>query len=166
MYRLVISKNNTNISCSHRLSTITTADQILVLHQGAVAESGTHEELLAKKGRYAAMWKKQIRAEEAAREAQVLSDRAAQLREESLQRPGSREGLTSEETSENEGESGSGSRTAVPYNNAPGLAGRALSRAAEGIRGASEALRGRPADESYKRRSDESYGSAQPDDNS
>jgi ATP-binding cassette, subfamily B, vacuolar membrane transporter HMT1/ACLQ len=62
------------------------ADQILVLHQGAVAESGTHEELLAMKGRYAVMWNKQIRAEEAARNAQILTDRATQLREESLLR--------------------------------------------------------------------------------
>lgn len=132
----------------------------MVLHQGAVAESGTHEELLAKKGRYAAMWKKQIRAEEAAREAQVLSDRAAQLRQESLQRPGSREGMTSEETSENESESGS--RAVAPHNTSPGIAGRALGRAAEGLRGAAEILHGRP-DESYKRRSGDSSNSVTAD---
>ena len=53
---------------SHRLSTITAADQILCLHAGRVVEAGTHEELLAMKGRYASMWKKQIRAEPAAEE--------------------------------------------------------------------------------------------------
>jgi len=91
------------------------------------------------------MWRKQIRAEEAAREAQALSDRAAQLREESLQRPGSREGMTSEETSENESESGS--HAVASHNPSPG---RALSRAAEGLRGTAEILHGR-GDESYKR---------------
>jgi hypothetical protein len=102
------------------------------------------------------MWRKQIRAEEAAREAQALSDRAAQLREESLQRPGSREGMTSEETSENESESGS--HAVASHNPSPGITGRSLGRAAEGLRGAAEILHGR-GDESYKRRSGESSNS-------
>jgi len=50
--------------CSHRLSTITAANQILCLHEGQAVESGTHDELLAKNGRYAMMWRKQIRAEQ------------------------------------------------------------------------------------------------------
>ena len=48
------------------------------------------------KGRYASMWRKQIRAEQAAEEARVLKDRAEQLRQESTH------GATSADTSDNE----------------------------------------------------------------
>lgn len=75
-----LSRGRTMLVIAHRLSTITTADQILVLHDGQVAESGTHDQLLALKGRYASMWRKQIRAQKAAAEAQVLQDRAQRLR--------------------------------------------------------------------------------------
>lgn len=52
------------ITIAHRLSTIADADQIIVLEAGNIVERGTHEELLAHKGRYAAMWARQS-AEEA-----------------------------------------------------------------------------------------------------
>ncbi|KAL8700256.1 MAG: hypothetical protein Q9201_005553 [Fulgogasparrea decipioides] len=77
-----LSQGRTTLVIAHRLSTITTADQILVLHSGRVVESGTHEQLLADRGRYASMWRKQIRAQKAAEEAKMLSDRAEQLRQE------------------------------------------------------------------------------------
>ena len=77
-----LSQGRTTLVIAHRLSTITTADQIVVLHAGQVVESGTHNELLMLKGRYANMWRKQIRAQKAAEEAKVLSDRAEQLRNE------------------------------------------------------------------------------------
>ena len=77
-----LSKGRTTLVIAHRLSTITTANQILVLHAGQVAERGTHDELLAQKGRYASMWRKQIRAQKAAEEAKVYTDRAEQLRSE------------------------------------------------------------------------------------
>jgi len=45
-------KNRTTIVIAHRLSTIKQADQILVVEAGNIAERGTHDELIAKKGRY------------------------------------------------------------------------------------------------------------------
>ncbi|HJS06319.1 MAG TPA: peptidase domain-containing ABC transporter [Pirellulales bacterium] len=47
--------SKTVILVAHRLSTIREADQIYVLHQGRVAEEGTHRSLVAKGGRYAAL---------------------------------------------------------------------------------------------------------------
>ncbi|MGE4611607.1 MAG: ABC transporter ATP-binding protein/permease [Paracoccaceae bacterium] len=47
------------ITIAHRLSTVVHADKIIVLENGHVTEQGTHEELLAKQGRYASMWARQ-----------------------------------------------------------------------------------------------------------
>ncbi|KAH7092642.1 hypothetical protein FB567DRAFT_242581 [Paraphoma chrysanthemicola] len=78
-----LAQGRTMLIIAHRLSTITHADQILVLHKGKVQERGTHEELLERNGHYAAMWKKQIRAQRAAEQAKVLKDKADRLRRES-----------------------------------------------------------------------------------
>ena len=48
----VLMKDRTSIVIAHRLSTIKKADMILVLENGVVAESGTHKELISKKGVY------------------------------------------------------------------------------------------------------------------
>ncbi|PWN21842.1 hypothetical protein BCV69DRAFT_233523, partial [Microstroma glucosiphilum] len=54
-------EGKTSLTIAHRLSTIVNSDQILVLHDGRVAESGSHEELIAiPGGRYAAMWQAQV----------------------------------------------------------------------------------------------------------
>ena len=51
-----LSKNKTVIMIAHRLSTITNVDCIYVLKDGKIAESGTHESLLAENGIYTHMW--------------------------------------------------------------------------------------------------------------
>jgi ABC-type transport system involved in Fe-S cluster assembly fused permease/ATPase subunit len=68
-----VSKNRTTLVIAHRLSTIVGADEIIVLNEGAIAERGTHYELLAKGGLYASMWNRQREAE-AAREKLALID--------------------------------------------------------------------------------------------
>jgi subfamily B ATP-binding cassette protein MsbA len=47
-----LMKNRTTFVIAHRLSTIRQADQILVIEKGKIAEQGTHDQLLAAKGRY------------------------------------------------------------------------------------------------------------------
>ena len=48
------------LTIAHRLSTIADADRIIVLENGSIVEIGTHEALLSKRGRYHALWTKQL----------------------------------------------------------------------------------------------------------
>ena len=52
----LLSERKTVVMIAHTLSIVRNADQILVVADGNIAESGTHEELLAKGGKYASMW--------------------------------------------------------------------------------------------------------------
>jgi len=54
-----VSRGRTTIVIAHRLSTVVGADEILVLDKGLIVERGTHEELLAEGGTYAALWSRQ-----------------------------------------------------------------------------------------------------------
>ena len=67
-----VSENRTTLVIAHRLSTVIDADEILVLDEGRAVERGRHGELLARGGRYAAMWARQQEAA-AEREAKELA---------------------------------------------------------------------------------------------
>jgi ATP-binding cassette subfamily B protein len=56
-----VKAGRTTLVIAHRLSTIVDADQILVLRRGRIVEQGTHAELLANQGEYAALWRRQTR---------------------------------------------------------------------------------------------------------
>ena len=54
-----VMQNRTSIIIAHRLSTIRDADWIVVIDQGRIVESGSHETLLEKKGRYYDLYRTQ-----------------------------------------------------------------------------------------------------------
>src|SRR6476646_4326074 len=59
-----LCEGRTTIAIAHRLHTITHADRILVVESGTIVESGRHDELLRKSGRYAAFYRLQIKEEQ------------------------------------------------------------------------------------------------------
>jgi ATP-binding cassette subfamily B protein len=59
-----IFEGRMNFVIAHRLSTIRTADRILVIHKGKILESGTHRELLAKRGHYHSLYTRQFGRQE------------------------------------------------------------------------------------------------------
>ena len=62
----VVMRQRTSIIVSHRVSTVRSADQILVCAEGRIVERGTHDELVAAGGAYAELYRKQLLEEELA----------------------------------------------------------------------------------------------------
>jgi ABC-type multidrug transport system fused ATPase/permease subunit len=52
----VVATGRTTVLVAHRLPTARTADRILVVSGGRIVEEGSHDELLARGGEYAALW--------------------------------------------------------------------------------------------------------------
>jgi len=61
-----VMRSRTTIIVSHRVSTVRNADQILVLDDGTIVERGTHDQLVARNGVYAELYRKQLLEEELA----------------------------------------------------------------------------------------------------
>ena len=59
-----IMKDRTTILISHRISTVKNADLVIVLNDGSIVETGTHEQLLAQNGIYAGIYETQLLQEE------------------------------------------------------------------------------------------------------
>ena len=57
-----LMKNRTVLVIAHRLSTVKNADRIFVINEGRIVEQGSHEELLAKNGEYAALYQMQFKS--------------------------------------------------------------------------------------------------------
>ncbi|NTV95700.1 MAG: ABC transporter ATP-binding protein/permease [Thiobacillus sp.] len=60
----LIARDRTTLVIAHRLSTVVDADEILVLEAGQIVERGSHAELMMLDGRYAEMWRLQLREEQ------------------------------------------------------------------------------------------------------
>ena len=74
-----IAKERTTVVIAHRLSTVTDADEIIVLDGGDIKERGTHGELLAQNGLYATMWARQQALTDAELRLQALNDEDTSL---------------------------------------------------------------------------------------
>jgi ATP-binding cassette subfamily B multidrug efflux pump len=55
-----VMHNRTSIIIAQRIATVKDADQIIVLHEGKIAERGSHRELLQQAGLYAAMYRREL----------------------------------------------------------------------------------------------------------
>ena len=96
-----VMRDRTSIVIAHRISTVKDLDQIIVLDDGRIVERGTHHELLAADGIYAAMYRRQLLGEELEEDVEAedaalaAGDRHDLLELEPGARPGSEAGSSS-----------------------------------------------------------------------
>jgi ATP-binding cassette subfamily B protein len=60
----VLCRGRTTLAIAHRLHTVSHADRIFVVEDGHIVESGRHEDLLRKSGRYASFYRLQLKEQE------------------------------------------------------------------------------------------------------
>ena len=72
-----VSRGSTTVVIAHRLSTVVDAEQILFVENGEIVERGSHLQLLAMQGSYAALWERQQRQGTEAENRAVSDDRTA-----------------------------------------------------------------------------------------
>ncbi|KAL7944251.1 hypothetical protein V8C42DRAFT_353666 [Trichoderma barbatum] len=94
----LLCQGRTTFIVAHRLSTVMSADRIVVVEHGQIVEQGTHRQLIAKAGRYADLWSKQTFVEPEDSPANVLDDAKTLANDSSSER-------TTTETCEPEDES-------------------------------------------------------------
>jgi ABC-type multidrug transport system fused ATPase/permease subunit len=82
--RLLQASERTTIVIAHKLSTVRNADMICVVHEGHVAETGTHDQLMARKGHYFALVEAQKQGKKAERNE---TDSSLPISSESVQTP-------------------------------------------------------------------------------
>ena len=83
-----VSRGRTTLVIAHRLSNVIGADEIIVLDKGVIVERGTHAELLVRGGVFAAMWNRQLQAEQAREALKRAEEDQERAEEQALRRVG------------------------------------------------------------------------------